>query len=931
MHISPNDHKQYRYITLNNHLRVLLIHDYDAHKSAAALAINVGHFDDPVQREGLAHYLEHMLFLGTEKYPNSGEFQAYISQHGGKNNAWTGTEHTCFFFDINAEQFDAAIDRFSQFFIAPLFNQEALDKERQAVESEYQLKLKDDMRRLYQVHKELVNPAHPFAKFSVGNLDTLSDHIDDQGQVHTIRDEIIDFYQQHYSADLMTLSLIGPQSLDQLEALAQQHFSTINNQKLAGKTITTPLLLDTDYGRYVQVEPEKDTRKLVLTFSLPGMNQFYRSKPLSYFANLIGDEGPGSLLEYLKQQQLITSLSAGGGISGSNFREFTISCTLTKQGLASIDDIINSIFYYLELIKQSGFAKWRYQEKKAVLESAFRFQEAGRPLDVVSHLVVNMQNYAPEDVIYGDYMMSGYDEAQLQSLLPYFDASKMRVMVIAKKQHFDREAKWYFTPYSVTDITPQQLSRWLTPPAEGLPLTLAAENPYICYQLDPAPLEERHHLPQLIEQQEGFRLWHLQETEFRVPKGLAFIAIDSPHAVSSPRKIVKTRLCVEMFLDALSHETYQAEIAGMGYNIYAHQGGVTLMLSGFSQKQPQLLDVIIDKFSGHHFSQARFDSIKTQLLRNWRNTAKDRPISQLFNAMTGILQPNNPPYPVLIEVLESIEMDEMPAFVEAMFAELHVEMFVYGDWTKQGALELAQRLKTALHVKNQRYEESLRPLVMLGKNGTFQREVLCNQADSALVLYYQSPNFQPKSLALYTLANHLMSAAFFHEIRTKQQLGYMVGTGNMPLNRHPGLALYVQSPNAAPSELLAAVDEFLNAFYMVILELNEQQWQSSKEGLLNQITAPDSNLRARGQRFWVAIGNKDLEFNNRDLVVEQVIKLDRSEMMRFIVNTLKPRTANRLVMHTQGNNHQDAEPLAIGQEIGSIDEFQLRPKNVDLG
>lgn len=109
MHLSPNDSNQYRYITLSNELRVLLIHSDTAQQSAAALAVNVGHFDDPNDRQGLAHYLEHMLFLGTEKYPKVGEFQSYISQHGGTNNAWTGTEHTCFFFNIAPNAFESAL------------------------------------------------------------------------------------------------------------------------------------------------------------------------------------------------------------------------------------------------------------------------------------------------------------------------------------------------------------------------------------------------------------------------------------------------------------------------------------------------------------------------------------------------------------------------------------------------------------------------------------------------------------------------------------------------------------------------------------------------------------------------------------------------------------------------------------------------------
>ena len=140
MHTSPNDHKQYRYLTLANELRVLLVHDAEAPRSAAALSVEIGHFDDPIDRQGMAHFLEHMLFLGTEKYPRVGEFQTFINRSGGSNNAWTGTENTTFFFEVSPHAFEEGLDRFGQFFTAPLFNEEAVDKERQAVDSEYKLK-----------------------------------------------------------------------------------------------------------------------------------------------------------------------------------------------------------------------------------------------------------------------------------------------------------------------------------------------------------------------------------------------------------------------------------------------------------------------------------------------------------------------------------------------------------------------------------------------------------------------------------------------------------------------------------------------------------------------------------------------------------------------------------------------------------------------
>lgn len=924
MHISPNDTNQYRYLSLANGVRVLLIHDQSAQKAAAALAVNVGHFDDPNDREGLAHYLEHMLFLGTEKYPKVGEFQSYINQHGGSNNAWTGTEHTCYFFDVSPNVFEQSLDRFSQFFTAPLFNSEALDKERHAIESEYKLKLNDDSRRLYQVHKELVNPEHPFSKFSVGNLETLADRGDE-----SIRREIVDFHYQQYSADLMTLVVMGPQDLDQLELWCHEKFSAIPNHQLADKAITVSYTDQNSTSILVNVEPVKEIRKLILTFPMPSMDEYYREKPLSYFAHLLGYEGSGSLMLALKEQNWITSLSAGGGTSGSNYREFTVSCALTPTGLEHIDEITQAVFSYIRLIANQGLDEWRYLEKKAVLESAFRFQEPTRPLDLVSHLVINMQHYAEQDVVYGDFMMSHYDEANLNSLLEYFTPQNLRTTLIAKGYQYDKQANWYFTPYSVTPFSAQQLECYSQP--SPLAFELPEKNPFICYNLDPKELEMSHPTPQVIEELPGFKLWHLQDDEFRVPKGVVYVAIDSPHAVANPRNIVKTRLCVEMFLDSLAADTYQAEIAGMGYNMYAHQGGVTLTISGFSQKQPELMTQILTRFAKRDFSSQRFNTIKQQLLRNWRNSAQDRPISQLFNALTGILQPNNPPYSVLVEALESIDVDELASFVEAILAELHVEMFVYGDWTKADALSLGKTLKDALRVKDQQYEEALRPLVMLGKNGSFQREVFCDQEDSAIVLYYQCEDTSPRSIALYSLANHLMSATFFHEIRTKQQLGYMVGTGNLPLNRHPGIALYVQSPNAAPIDLISSIDEFLNAFYMVLLELNEYQWHSSKRGLWNQISTPDTTLRSRAQRLWVAIGNKDLEFNQKEVVLEELKALTRTDMIRFVVNELKPRTANRLIMHTQGNAHNEAEKLELGLEIGSIEEFQLRPKDIELG
>lgn len=270
---SPNDLRRYQHLVLDNGLRVLLVADMEASQAAASMVVNVGHFDDPVERAGMAHFLEHMLFLGTEKFPDSGEYHAFINRHGGNNNAWTGTEHTNFFFSINADVYEDSLDRFSQFFIAPLFNEELVDRERHAIESEFSLKLKDDIRRTYQVQKETVNPEHPFSKFSVGNLKTLC------GEESILREELVEFYRSHYSANIMTLCLVGPMPLDELKLLAEQYFSKVNNHQLEKHYPTVPIYQQEQLTTQLHIIPLKEQKRVAITFNLPAIDPFYKLSP----------------------------------------------------------------------------------------------------------------------------------------------------------------------------------------------------------------------------------------------------------------------------------------------------------------------------------------------------------------------------------------------------------------------------------------------------------------------------------------------------------------------------------------------------------------------------------------------------------------------------------------------------------------------------
>jgi insulysin len=134
---SKSDKRIYKHIVLPNKLQCLLISDSEADKSAAALDVHVGCSLDPKPLYGTAHFLEHMLFMGTHKYPGENEYTEFIKNNGGTNNAYTSLTNTNYHFDCANEAFEGALDRFAQFFLHPILGESSTEREMKAVDSEF--------------------------------------------------------------------------------------------------------------------------------------------------------------------------------------------------------------------------------------------------------------------------------------------------------------------------------------------------------------------------------------------------------------------------------------------------------------------------------------------------------------------------------------------------------------------------------------------------------------------------------------------------------------------------------------------------------------------------------------------------------------------------------------------------------------------------
>ena len=818
---SPNDLKQYQTITLNNGLRVLLIHNDETAKSAAALAVNVGHFDDPKDRQGLAHFLEHMLFLGTKNFPDGSEYQKFISQHGGNHNAWTGTEHTCFFFDITATHFSSALERFSEFFIAPLLADDFVVKERENIDAEFTLKLKDDIRRLYDVHKDTVNPKHPFSKFSVGNLDTLADR-----DGNNVSQEVQAFFQQYYRAQYMTLAIEGPQDLAELKSLAEQRFSGIRSAEAPLAKIEQPLYLPAQQKIKIDVCPVKNDHQLIISFAMGSIDEYYQDKPESILAYLLGHEGEGSVLSLLKKHQWALALTAGSGINGSNFKDFNISIALTELGEEHLNQIVDIVFSYIALLKNTEIADHYYQEKQKISHLAFIYHEKMRPLDSVSQLVINMQYYPEEDYIFGDYVMSGMSRKNINILLDYLHVDNMRLMHVSQKNNFTKNSFWYQVPYHVTPISEQQLATWrdltltnkeLTDKEHINDLYLPPANPYIVEKPTIYPSGKNQQMqqsgaaiPEKLINKNGLVAWYKQDHTFKVPKGYLYIGIDSPFVVASVANIAMTRLFVDLYTDTVIEENYEAELAGIHYHLYAHQGGVTVQLSGYSENQHLLLSKLLSRLQSHQVTQAHFDLFKQQLIKHWQNSDKSKSISQLFATLSSVMQPNNPTSKVLAEALSQVNFSQYKRFSGQLFQQVTLEVLIHGNWLMEHAVQLCDTIEQAFQGNvNAKYAMQC-PVTDISSKETLLLPITLPEHDHACVIYTAFEHKDDDTVALSMITSHILSPLFFQKMRTEKQYGYLVGVGYVPINSYPGIAFYIQSPHCDAFTLAQAMDKFIS-------------------------------------------------------------------------------------------------------------------------
>ncbi|XP_032806215.1 insulin-degrading enzyme [Petromyzon marinus] len=896
---SVEDRREYRGLELNNGMRVLLVRDPSTDKASAALDVHIGFLSDPDNIPGLAHFCEHMLFLGTKKYPQENEYSQFLNEHAGSSNAFTSGEHTNFYFDVSHEHLGGALDRFSQFFLCPLFDASCKDREVNAVDSENEKNLMNDSWRLFQLEKSTGNPTHPFSKFGTGNKNTLSTRPSELGL--DVRDELLKFHSNYYSSNLMSLCVLGREPLDEMMEMVVKLFAQVENKNVPIPDFPEHPFQEEHLKLIYKVVPVKDIRNLYVTFPIPDLQPHYKSNPGHYLGHLIGHEGPGSLLSFLKTKGWVNMLVGGQKGGARGFMFFIINVDLTEEGLEHVDEIVLHMFQYINMLRKEGPVQWIFEECKDLGTMAFRFKDKERPRNYTSHITGLLHYYPIREVLAAEYLLEEFRPDLIEMLLDKLQPHNSRIAVVAKafEGHTDQVERWYETQYKQESVSEETFTKWQN---AGLNehFTLPMKNEFIPTIFDILPLKEEntHPYPQLIKDSAMSKLWFKQDDTFHLPKACLNFEFFSPFAYVDPLHCDMAYLYVELLKDSLNEYAYAADLAGLSYTLQNTVYGIHLSIKGYQDKQPLLLRKIIEKMATFEIDEMRFEIIKEAYLRSLSNFRAEQPHQHAMYYLRLLMTELAWTKEELRDALEDVTVSCLQAFVPQLLSRLHMECLFHGNVDKEGALETMAMVEDTLvrlaHSKPLLPSQLTRHREVQLPDGrwfVYQRRNEVHN-NCGIEIYYQTDLQTTHDNMLLELFCQIVSEPCFNTLRTKEQLGYIVFSGPRRSSGVQGLRFIIQSEKQ-PHYLESRVEAFLHAMGRHVADMTPDAFAKHASALAVRRLDKPKKLSTECGKHWGEIISQQYNFDRDNIEVAHLKTLTKDDVFKFYQELLSVDAARR--------------------------------------
>ena len=737
-------------IELANGLHIRLLPLRASTQAAALVRVHAGAHDAPAEYPGLAHFLEHLLFLGSDRYPPEQSLMPFIQGCGGQLNASTRERHADFFFQVPAALLEQGMLRLLDMLAHPLLDPAAQVREREVLQAEYLARAQDSETLCDAALGTLLDSAHPFGDFHAGTRDSLP------VETTEFQQALHGYHRRFYHAGQIELLLAGPQDADELQRLSELAARSLAS---AARQTRAPAPLRAS-AAWLDVQVPNGAPGLHLCFMLDELPEG-NGAALDYLAVCISSEMPGSLL---------ANLRADGFCHGLKWREpyryasqavGVLTLQLTERGRAQPTEVISRVLGWLKFFARAGGQQESYDEYRRI---RLRSLQGFNPLEQLRYWV---EPAAWSVVSERDALQRAFAALmhQMSSCQPIVLLTSTEERPAFATKGFPvcarREAPRPIEPCALDWLQPEPNS-WLNPPVPSKHAS-AIDEPALRWlgASDSSGQGALYLRWRFAEKAPGAALWHalwstLQPCLWAAKQAgvtLRFEDLGQSWCMSLLGFAEAFPRIVEDIGNLLNDPPPQAFTEGVRLASEAGQP------SGDEMLIRQLLRQLPKQLGGCHTDRAEKElHLDQAVLQRWRTAQRDG----LAIGFAGELADS------LAEAMQA-----MPGSPDATPGSCRVINSTVG-----------------LH----------------------WHDVGLRAAENAVLIFCSLPNPEPGAEAGWRLLARLMEAEFFRRLRGELQLGYAVFCGFRQVTGQGGMLFAVQSPKASAADILVHVETFLADF-----------------------------------------------------------------------------------------------------------------------
>ena len=903
---SHNDKNIYYTNTLSNGLKYIIITDPDSKTGAVSLNIDIGSSYEPNEISGLAHFLEHTLFLGTEKYPTN-SFDDFISKNSGSSNAYTTSENTNFHFDISNEVFEKSLDMFVHFFICPLFNSDCIEKEINAINSEFKSSIRDDDERIE--HLKVIEGYKNccYNKFICGCSKTL--------KRNDIRDKVIKFYKSYYTPDKMSLCVQSNIQIEEINKIIVEKFSLIKKDEsyINDINVNQNYLYDENNMGYIyNVISIKNKTILKLYWVInENYNKYYESKPFEYVTSILGHEGKYSLTSYLRKKNYLIELVTSYFVIGNFYTEFEISIILTEEGYNNIMEIISIVLSYIKLLQNTEINENFFREIQKMSKITFDYYEKDDPIDNCINLAENLRLYPINKVILSDFIIEDFDPKLIEKTLNSLTLQNLNIYIMSRdkkglnyiKENW-MEIEYYkekFNNFPLIDISNFDL---------GYPM----KNIFIPENFDLIDFKQFNINPNEFKYPKKIidsyhTIYYKPDIEFQIPK----VYISCVCTISNLNLNYDTYnnyciIFIHLFDEVLNEDTYFGELSENNIKVNFTFNKFTIEIIGFSDTIENYIKLIFTKaqilkdISIIENINNKLIYKLNDLIRNLENKKFDTVDLQSNYRFSKLLLNPYENYENKLKIYKDLAKKlkenniiepEFLLFINNLFSKSKFEWLVQGNILPKDSERIINFVENQLLnfnnpniAKTELTNNDIRKSRIANFTNekylkyNFESEDLENE-NNCLYSYFQIGDIYNikgiKNYSLLKLIDHILNENFYYELRTKQQLGYNVETSIKKDFTVCGMTFYVQSNKNKPDFIQERINKFFCDYDLNDNEnFSDEDFESYKNSLLIILEEKDYNLLNEFNRNIIQIITGNYIFE----IVDKMINCIKNEITK---------------------------------------------------